>query len=186
MTKDDLPFEYRKIPETKSRKTESKKIQNPYAEKYMEDKKRVVIKESISQRLRQVKNKRRLNSDNETINFLLNLEKDLSKMNMIKEFAKCPDCGAKMSAEHIKKVHNHVDSNFECFGCLQKDYEITLTEEDAKTVAKMQEEQKKEQEEQNEQTDTSEQEDNDEEVETQVKVTRKLDAMDLDNTLYND
>lgn len=183
MTKDDLPFDYRNIPETKPRKIESKNIQNPYAEKYMENKKRIVIQENIREALSNIKDKRRFGSDNETVKFLLDLERELTKMNMIKEFAKCPDCGAKMSAEHIKKVHNHIDSNFECFGCLQKNYEITLTEEDAKMVAKMQKEQEKEQ---NEQTDASEQEDNDEEVETQVKVTRKLDAMDLDDTLYND
>ena len=153
MTKEDLPFDYRNIPETKPRKIESKKVQNPYAEKYMENKKRIVIQESVRSALVNIKDKRRFNSDNETVKFLLDLERELTKMNMIKEFSKCPDCGTKMSAEHIKKVHNHVDSNVECFGCMQKSYKVMLNEEDHQKIAKALTEQKKKQTEQNEQKD---------------------------------
>lgn len=125
----DMGFDVRNVPEKNRNKVdriESKAIQNPYAKKYMEDKKTLVVKENIVGMLTHVKNKRKLGSTNETIKFLCDLEKDVSKLDMIKEIAKCQDCGAEMSVEHAKKVHQHVDGNVECFGCLQPEHRFSL------------------------------------------------------------
>lgn len=101
-------------------------IQNLYAKKYMEDKKRVVLKDNVKDAFNNIKKKRKLTSDNDTIKFLCDLEKKLTDVHMIKEFAVCEDCGALMPAEHAKKVHNHVDKNSECFGCLQTEHRFNL------------------------------------------------------------
>lgn len=145
----DRKLDIRKISETHSDTTESKddnKIKNPYAEKYMKDKKRVVLKDGVTDNIRNIKRKRNFASDNDTVKFLCDLESELSRKRMIQEFAKCPDCGQTMSIDHIRKVHQHVDKNAECYGCLERSYKIQSEATDTERLK----------DEQNEQTDTIE------------------------------
>lgn len=147
--KKEFGFDVREIPKITN---ESIDQQKNYSKKYMKDKTRPVIKENVLEALTNIKNKRGLVSTNDTIKFLCDIEKKLTDLNMIQEIAKCPDCGATMSAEHTQKVHSHVDKNSECFGCLEKGYTIKLGQKIDKEVLPGTKEAKIER---NEQTDTS-------------------------------
>ena len=187
----DMGFDVRKVPETpksksnQNRDIDQNKIQNPYAKKYMEDKKTLVVKENIVGMLTNVKRKRNFESTNETIKFLCDLEKELTKKQMLKEFAKCPDCGASMSIDHVKKIHQHVDKNVECYGCLERGHKIGWGEEERKAIANAmleREKAKKVQTEQSDQTDANDEDEiNDERKEIPkpilVEYTAKQRAM---------
>jgi len=167
MTNEEIKFEKRPIPPTQ---IESKNIQNPYAEKYMEDKKRIVVQENIRKVLNSIKTRRSFSSDNETLKFLCKLESDCSKKHMIKEISKCPDCPTTMSAEHIGKLHNHVDGNAHCFGCLQRDYQIAMTEEDHEAIVEMLAKRKTKSDITNDSND-----ENSEQTDTTTKTQREID-----------
>lgn len=173
MTKDDLPFEYKEIPPVTP---VTKKQSESSLKKYMANKIRPVIQEDIMRLVDHVKNKRRFQSTNETLKFLCKLESECSKMHMIHEISKCPDCPTTMSAEHIGKLHNHVDGNVPCFGCLQRDYQIAMTEEDheavAKIIKKLNDKTNESNDENSEQTDASEHEDEDNKEEKEEKDKR--------------
>ena len=135
--KKNMGFDVKDIVEINRNKVdriESKAIQNPYAEAYMKDKKRVVLKDGVTDIVRNIKRKRNFNSDNETIKFLCDLENELTKKQMLKEFAKCPDCGVSMSIDHVKKIHRHVDKNVECYGCLERGHKIESGTNEEKVV----------------------------------------------------
>lgn len=175
--KKNMGFDVRDIsevlerPERKSNKIESKAIQNPYAKKYMEDKKTLVVKENIVGMLTNVKRKRNFDSTNETIKFLCDLEKELTQKQMLVEFAKCPDCGASMSIDHVKKIHQHVDKDSGCYGCLERGHKIESSIDKEKVVENANDK-KRLKDEQSEQIDTKD-EQNDEKEWTRSGFTEQ-------------
>lgn len=163
--KKNMGFDVRDIQEVSRNKvdqTESKAIQNPYAEAYMKDKKRVVLKDGVTDIVRTIKKKRGFNSDNDTVKFLCDLEKELTQKQMLKEFAKCPDCGVSMSIDHVKKIHQHVDKDSGCYGCLERGHKIGWGEEERKAIADAMLEREKAKKVQMEQSDQTDAKDEDE------------------------
>lgn len=104
-------------------------VKNEYAKAYMEDKARIVVKENVRGKLTAIKTGRKFNSDNDTINYLCNIEKLMRESNWIYDKAKCEDCDVETDAIHVGKYHNSVDKNSECFGCFQPKFDVGPTKD---------------------------------------------------------
>lgn len=104
-------------------------VKNEYAKAYMEDKARIVVKENVRGKLTAIKTGRKFNSDNDTINYLCNIEKLMRESNWIYDKAKCEDCDVETDAIHVGKYHNSVDKNSECFGCFQPKFGVGPTKD---------------------------------------------------------
>lgn len=158
-------------------------LANPYAKKYMSNKNRIVIKDNITEKIRKLKLKNDFCSDNETIEYLCDLEEKVDPV--FKHKHECKTCHETVKIPkdiNVNKfVHKDLCTTTDCKGYIIKKKELVLDENGivlgAKNIEdykKRLEEFKKKRLEQSEQTDAndeqSEQTDtNDEQTETDYK-----------------
>lgn len=100
-------------------------VKNEYAKAYMEDKARIVVKENVRGKLTAIKTGRKFGSDNDTINYLCNIERLMRESNWIHDKAKCEECYVEMDGtSYVGKYHHSVDKNSECFGCFRPKFNV--------------------------------------------------------------
>ena len=167
--KRDLGFDIKKIPETKPRKAE---LKNPYAKRYMANKTNVVVSDEVTNKMREIKNKRNIKSDSDTIKYLCDLE--IAVDPKFETAFKCNGCSEEIKniPENIninRFVHNDLCITTPCKGHIVKssnfklnDKGFVISNKDKANGTTTKSDKN------NEQIDTNEQddEDNDEEIET--------------------
>ena len=122
----ELGFDNRQIPETKQGKIE---LKNPYAKRYKANKINIVVVDEVTKKMRDIKNKRNLKSDSDTIKYLCDLEIAVDpKFNTT---FKCNGCNEEIKNVpeniNIKRfVHNDLCITTSCKGHIARSKEIAL------------------------------------------------------------
>lgn len=94
---------------------------NRYVDKYLENKKHLTLSDQVCGQIDLIKRKLNFKSNNQTVEYLLGLEKELRTNDMIQENKICAECGAAINvnlADYTGITHGKIDRNADCFGCI--------------------------------------------------------------------
>jgi hypothetical protein len=124
MTEEDLPFEYRKIDQKQQKQ---KKTSSDYWKTQNEKRLNVGISRSLIGQLRGIRNYTGFTNDDQTVEYLLEIEESVRKQNLIKKVRVCEKCGVPIDIklDSYKGItHQHIDTKSNCFGCIVTKYRI--------------------------------------------------------------
>lgn len=119
---------------------------NQYVDKYLENRKHVTLTDQVCGQLDLIKRKLNFKSNNQTVEYLLGLEKAAREKGVIEETRICADCGAAINvnlADYTGITHGKIDKDSDCFGCIKtkfglkniKDKETgTIEQKDVKKI----------------------------------------------------
>ena len=116
---------------------------NRYVDKYLENRKHVTLTDQVCGQLDLIKKNLGLKSNNDAVQYLIDLEKEARKKGVIEETKICSDCGAAINvnlADYTGITHGKIDRNSDCFGCIKTKFglkNIKDKEIDKKDVKKM-------------------------------------------------
>lgn len=93
------------------------------------------VKEDVWELLDSIDTNRNFNSKNETVKYLLDIEKDLRKRDGIVEYKACKKCGVPIDIKldsYNGITHQHINSKSNCFGCITTKYRVKTEQSGAK------------------------------------------------------
>lgn len=89
----------------------------------------VGISRSLIGQLRGIRNYTGFTNDDQTVEYLLKIEKGVRKQNLIKEVKICEKCGVPIDVkldDYTGIIHQHVDAQSNCFGHITTEYRIKM------------------------------------------------------------
>jgi uncharacterized protein YwlG (UPF0340 family) len=99
----------------------------PYVDKYLENKKHVTLTNLVCEQLDLIKKQIGLNSNNDAVQYLIEIEQDARKDGILVKYGACEKCGTPINLEldsYKGITHQHVDSKSNCFGCIKTRYRV--------------------------------------------------------------
>jgi hypothetical protein len=117
----------------------------PYVDKYLENRKHVTLTNQVCGHLDLIKKQLDLKSNNDAVQYLIDIEQSARKGGNIEEYGACAQCGAPINVElgsYQGITHHHIDNGSDCFGCIKTKYRVKTKIEvlpgttEAKTVQK--------------------------------------------------
>jgi len=128
-SKKDAGFDLREIPVLVRGSNDNKPLKNPYAKRYMANKINVIVNDEVTNKMREIKNKRNFTSDSDTIKYLCDLETTIDPK--IKITYKCKTCNEYIndipkSININRFLHNDLCETTSCKGHIVSHKEIAL------------------------------------------------------------
>lgn len=133
MTEEDMGFDVRSIPEI-NRKIERIERQDKsnsgakiYWDKQNLNRGNLAVVKPLIEKVNKIKSVRGFKNDSQALEYLLDLEEDIKKQNLIKETKSCEKCGTPINVklDSYKGItHRHIDAKSNCFGCIVTRYSI--------------------------------------------------------------
>jgi len=136
MTEEDMGFDVRPIPEIVREQKDvikEKKDMRKYWEKQHINRGALSVLKPLIEKVNKIKSVRGFKNDSQALEYLLDLEEDIKKHNLIKETKSCEKCGTPINVklDSYKGItHRHIDTKSNCFGYITTKYGIVDNDED--------------------------------------------------------
>ena len=134
MTEEDIIFDKREIPEISQEQKErfqklvkNKKDMRKYWEKQHLSRGALSVLKPLIEKVNKMKKDNEFKNDSQVVEYLLDLEEDIKKHNLIKETKTCEKCGVliNIKLDSYKGItHRHIDAKSNCMGCIKTKYGI--------------------------------------------------------------
>ena len=102
---------------------------NRYVDKYLENRKHVTLTDQVCGQLDLIKRKLNFKSNNDAVQYLIDIANSAQEQGFIIENKVCADCGAPINvqlADYTGITHGKIDRNSDCFGCIKTRFGIII------------------------------------------------------------